>query len=85
MRAASSDWAGLPFESVAVCGSEAVVIAGQHTVGLVGHRPGGVCAVTLKVEFRGLGVGVTTRCASGSGRAMRSAVIRRNMCGTAGL
>ena len=28
---------------------------GMHTAGLVGRRPGGMCAVTLKVEFQVLG------------------------------
>jgi hypothetical protein len=52
-------------------------MAGAHIPGMVAHRRGGVYAVTLKVEFRGWVV--RTRCASGPGRAMRSAVIRRNI------
>jgi hypothetical protein len=40
-------------------------------------------AITPKVEFRGWGIGVRTRCVSGSGRAMRCVVIGRDIRGTA--
>jgi hypothetical protein len=33
----------------------------MHTAGLVAHRPGGVYAAALKVEFRSLGVGLAYR------------------------
>ena len=38
--------------------------------------------INAQVEFRGLGIGVRTRCASGSGRAMRCVVIGRDIRGT---
>ena len=43
----------------------------------------GCCAMTPKAEFRGWGIGVKTRCATGSGRAMRCVVIGPDIRGTA--
>ena len=40
---------------LAASGSEAAVMAGMHIAGQVAHRPGGVYAAALKVEFRGFG------------------------------
>jgi|SoiMethySBSTD1v2_1073268.scaffolds.fasta_scaffold148619_3 hypothetical protein len=66
-RVGGASNAGLPFEGVPVSGLRPRLWPGMHTAGLLGTVLV-VCAVR-------------TRSASGSGRAVRSAVMGRNMCG----
>jgi hypothetical protein len=65
--------------------SEAVVMAGHAHRGTGGASSslGRCCAMTPKAELRGWGIGVKTRCATGSGWAMRCVVTGRDARGTA--